>query len=158
MAIPHCARFDQLDGACGQTLERGFVPRLSGGTLQLSMRCSSVHLRPSRSLPVSVRCCTASAAGAPFCANVGAIKVSATRQPNALLHLPFMASPRSFKRNAIDLTSLMICETLSFHPKPDMVLPVALVVGSCIEAAMLDPDLQGTLHLVRRSDIEGDER
>lgn len=52
----------------------------------------------------------------------------------------------------------MIRETLAFHPKPDRVLPVARVVGSRIEAAMLGPDLQGTLHLVRWSDIEGDER
>jgi hypothetical protein len=29
-------------------------PRLSIGTLQLSIRCSSVHFLPSRSLPVSV--------------------------------------------------------------------------------------------------------
>jgi len=35
-------------------LGRGFVPRLSGGTLQLSIRCSSVHFGPSRSLPVRV--------------------------------------------------------------------------------------------------------
>jgi len=34
-------------------LRRGLVPRLSGGTLQLSIRCSSIHFRPSRSLPVS---------------------------------------------------------------------------------------------------------
>jgi hypothetical protein len=33
-------------------LGRGLLPRLSTGTLQLSMRCSSVHFGPSRSLPV----------------------------------------------------------------------------------------------------------
>jgi hypothetical protein len=32
---------------------RGLVPRLSIGTLQLSIRCSSIHFLPSRSLPVS---------------------------------------------------------------------------------------------------------
>ena len=35
-------------------LGRGFVPRLSIGTLQLSIRCSSVHFLPRRSFPVSV--------------------------------------------------------------------------------------------------------
>jgi hypothetical protein len=40
-------------GACGQALGRALVPRLSSGTLQLSIRCSSIHFRPRRSLPVS---------------------------------------------------------------------------------------------------------
>jgi hypothetical protein len=40
-------------GACWQVLGRGLVPRLSIGTLQLSIRCSSIHFLPSRSLPVS---------------------------------------------------------------------------------------------------------
>jgi len=30
------------------------LPRLSAGTLQLSIRCSSIHFLPSRSFPVSV--------------------------------------------------------------------------------------------------------
>jgi len=34
-------------------LDRGLVPRLSIGTLQFSIRCSSIHFFPSRSLPVS---------------------------------------------------------------------------------------------------------
>lgn len=34
-------------------LGRGLVPRLSIGTLQLSIRCSSIHFFPSRSFPVS---------------------------------------------------------------------------------------------------------
>jgi hypothetical protein len=38
---------------CAQLLGRGRAPRLSIGTLQLSIRCSSIHFRPSRSLPVS---------------------------------------------------------------------------------------------------------
>jgi hypothetical protein len=29
------------------------IPRLSIGTLQLSIRCSSIHFLPSRSFPVS---------------------------------------------------------------------------------------------------------
>jgi hypothetical protein len=33
---------------------RGFGPRMSGGTLQLSTRCSSLALRPSRSFAVRV--------------------------------------------------------------------------------------------------------
>jgi len=41
-------------GAWGQVLGRGLVPRLSIGTLQLSIRCSSIHFLPSRSFPVSV--------------------------------------------------------------------------------------------------------
>jgi hypothetical protein len=36
-----------------QVLGRGLVPRLSIGTLQLSIRCSSIHFFPSRSFPVS---------------------------------------------------------------------------------------------------------
>lgn len=35
-----------------QVLGRGLAPRLSIGTLQLSMRCSSIHFLPKRSLPV----------------------------------------------------------------------------------------------------------
>jgi hypothetical protein len=45
---------DHPVGACGQALGRGLLPRLSTGTLQLSIRCSSIHFRPSRSFPVSV--------------------------------------------------------------------------------------------------------
>lgn len=37
----------------GQVSGRGLSPRLSNGTLQLSVRCSSAHLGPRRSLPVS---------------------------------------------------------------------------------------------------------
>jgi len=42
-------------GTWGQVLGRGLVPRLSIGTLQLSIRCSSIHFLPSRSFPVSDR-------------------------------------------------------------------------------------------------------
>src|SRR3954467_13857209 len=45
---------DHRVGMCAQELGRGRVPRLSIGTLQLSIRCSSIHFRPSRSFPVSV--------------------------------------------------------------------------------------------------------
>jgi hypothetical protein len=45
-------------------LGRGLVPRLSIGTLQLSIRCSSIHFLPSRSFPVST-------AGAPSGAAFG---------------------------------------------------------------------------------------
>jgi hypothetical protein len=44
---------DHPDGACGQVLDRGLLPRLSIGTLQLSIRCSSIHFLPMRSFPVS---------------------------------------------------------------------------------------------------------
>jgi hypothetical protein len=37
-----------------QVVDRGAVPRFSVGTLQLSIRCSSIHFLPSRSFPVSV--------------------------------------------------------------------------------------------------------
>jgi hypothetical protein len=40
-------------GIWGQVLGRGLLPRLSIGTLQLSIRCSSIHFLPSRSFPVS---------------------------------------------------------------------------------------------------------
>jgi len=39
----------------GQVADRGLVPRLSIGTRQLSIRCSSVHFGPSRSFPVNRR-------------------------------------------------------------------------------------------------------
>ena len=44
---------DHPIGTCGQALDRGLFPRLSIGTLQLSIRCSSIHFRPMRSFPVS---------------------------------------------------------------------------------------------------------
>jgi hypothetical protein len=44
---------DHPDGICGQVLDRGLLPRLSIGTLQLSIRCSSIHFLPMRSFPVS---------------------------------------------------------------------------------------------------------
>ncbi|WOH48543.1 hypothetical protein [Bradyrhizobium sp. sBnM-33] len=34
-------------------MDRGLLPRLSMGTLQLSIRCSSIHFFPKRSFPVS---------------------------------------------------------------------------------------------------------
>src|SRR5215475_2279129 len=36
-----------------QVSSRGLIPRLSIGTLQLSIRCSSIHFLPKRSFPVS---------------------------------------------------------------------------------------------------------
>jgi hypothetical protein len=41
------------EGECRQLLGRGLLPRLSIGTLQLSIRCSSIHFLPVRSFPVS---------------------------------------------------------------------------------------------------------
>jgi hypothetical protein len=40
-------------GRWGQVPGADLVPRLSIGTLQLSIRCSSIHFLPSRSFPVS---------------------------------------------------------------------------------------------------------
>jgi len=48
-----CIVADHPDGTCGQVLDRGLLPRLSIGTLQLSIRCSSIHFLPMRSFPVS---------------------------------------------------------------------------------------------------------
>jgi hypothetical protein len=45
---------DHPIGVFGQTLGRGLEPRFSNGTLQLSIRCSSIHFLPRRSFPVSV--------------------------------------------------------------------------------------------------------
>jgi hypothetical protein len=36
-----------------QVLDRSLLPRLSIGTLQLSILCSSIHFLPMRSFPVS---------------------------------------------------------------------------------------------------------
>src|SRR5512144_1053138 len=44
---------DHPDGTCRQVLDRSVLPRLSIGTLQLSIRCSSIHFLPMRSFPVS---------------------------------------------------------------------------------------------------------
>jgi hypothetical protein len=46
---------DQPVGAGAQIAGRGLVPRLSTGTLQLSIRCSSINFLPSRSFPVSTQ-------------------------------------------------------------------------------------------------------
>jgi hypothetical protein len=40
-------------GRWGQVPGRDLIPRLSIGTLQLSIRYSSIHFLPSRSFPVS---------------------------------------------------------------------------------------------------------
>jgi hypothetical protein len=49
---------DRLKGHCDKTFAqasgRGFAPRLSKGTLQLSTRCSSIHFPPRRSFAVSI--------------------------------------------------------------------------------------------------------
>ena len=66
-------------GIWGQVLGRGLVPRLSTGTLQLSIRCSSIHFLPSRSFPVSTAGSLngvafgsgRSPAGGPSCADAG---------------------------------------------------------------------------------------
>jgi hypothetical protein len=50
---PYTVVADHPDGTCGQVLDRGLLPRLPIGTLQLSSRCSSIHFLPMRSFPVS---------------------------------------------------------------------------------------------------------
>lgn len=53
MRLPERLQPDLPRRGMGQALGRGLVPRLSIGTLQLSVRCSSIHFLPSRSFPVS---------------------------------------------------------------------------------------------------------
>jgi len=48
-----CDRLINPSETCGQMLGRGLDPCLSTGTLQLSIRCSSIHFLPRRSFPVS---------------------------------------------------------------------------------------------------------
>jgi hypothetical protein len=47
------SREKSADGFHARVLGCGLVPRLSIGTLQLSIRCSSIHFLLSRSFPVS---------------------------------------------------------------------------------------------------------
>jgi hypothetical protein len=47
---PATARYPE--GECRQSTGLGLLPRLSTGTLQLSIRCSSIHFLPIRSFPV----------------------------------------------------------------------------------------------------------
>jgi hypothetical protein len=64
-----------VDGAPAHVSGRGFVPRLSSGTLQLSIRCSSIHFLPRRSLPVRDRGDFGVAiAGSVFCAKAWPVK------------------------------------------------------------------------------------
>jgi hypothetical protein len=53
--------FDQLEGVFEQALGLALLPRFSMGTWQLSIRCSSVHFRPSLSFPVSAGRCVSPA-------------------------------------------------------------------------------------------------
>jgi hypothetical protein len=53
ISTAHVDRIHHPLGVWGQVLGRGLAPRLSIGTLQLSIRCSSIHFFPSRSFPVS---------------------------------------------------------------------------------------------------------
>jgi hypothetical protein len=61
---------------------------LSIGTLQLSMRCSSIHFLPSRSFPVSVPCWTIEfgvgrSSGRAFWAIAGLVRAGNARPGNA---------------------------------------------------------------------------
>src|SRR5882757_4691285 len=60
-------------------------PRLSIGTLQLSIRCSSIHFLPSRSLPVSV---------------AGELAAFGAGWPRGLLSCAFAGCARQAARNA----------------------------------------------------------
>jgi hypothetical protein len=54
IAVVCYRRLGAVLAASPQSSGRGVEPRRSSGTLQLSTRCSSVALPPSRSLPVRV--------------------------------------------------------------------------------------------------------
>jgi hypothetical protein len=59
-------------------VDRGLVPRLSIGTLQLSIRCSSIHFLPRRSLPVRVLAFGVGwSRGEAFCATADNVRQSA---------------------------------------------------------------------------------
>src|SRR6185437_869431 len=62
----------QSGGSFEQAPGRGLLPRLSRGTLQLSIRCSSVHFRPSLSLPVSFGAAALAASAAGLASLAGA--------------------------------------------------------------------------------------
>jgi hypothetical protein len=92
----HVYRNHHPVGTWGQMLRRGLVPRFSIGTLQLSIRCSSIHFFPSRSFPVStsgrlessiaafgVR---GSPAGALSSADAGKVRKSANNEAGNGLH------------------------------------------------------------------------
>jgi len=61
---------------------------MSIGTLQLSIRCSSIHLRPRRSFPVRVRGEAAEIAlgGGAFCATTGDTRKVANNAARDVLH------------------------------------------------------------------------
>ncbi|UPK01131.1 hypothetical protein [Bradyrhizobium sp. 170] len=66
-------------------LDRGLLPRLSIGTLQLSIRCSSIHFLPMRSFPVNdgpLAGAAVSAFGAVWSGCLSCAKAPDTR-PNA---------------------------------------------------------------------------
>jgi hypothetical protein len=64
---------------------------LSAGTLQLSIRCSSIHFLPSRSFPVSVGL-AGFGAGLPAlsCALAGNARQMANKRPSVPLHVDRM--------------------------------------------------------------------
>src|SRR5262245_31791483 len=61
-----------LAGPSAQASGRGLAPRLSSGTLQLSIRCSSIHLLLSRSFPVDGAVAAPTASGAAARSSDGA--------------------------------------------------------------------------------------
>src|ERR1700722_1278699 len=75
-----CGLICHFTGALEQVSGLGLIPRLSAGTLQLSIRCSSDHLGPSRSFPVSAFDWPenwAASSGAAACSRVGSNCASA---------------------------------------------------------------------------------
>jgi hypothetical protein len=115
-------------------LGRGLVPRLSIGTLQLSIRCSSIHFLPSRSLPVSDRSVfdgklaafdVGGSSGLSW-ADAGHVSQIANKETNdglnqgamhGLVNLPSLgATPKA--RRLIER-----CRDQPFHPKPAMRRP-----------------------------------
>jgi hypothetical protein len=86
--VPSSSLIDHPDGTCGQVLGRGLLPRLSIGTLQLSILCSSIHFLPVRSFPVSdgplagtaVSACGAVWSGCLSCAKAADARHTAKRK------------------------------------------------------------------------------
>jgi hypothetical protein len=94
---------DHPVGTCEQVLGRGRAPRLSIGTLQLSIRCSSIHFRPSRSLPVSDAGMLAGAiwSGRASCADVDDVKLMTRSAPDIPPHKNRMTASQTSPLNRV---------------------------------------------------------
>jgi hypothetical protein len=116
----------QLAGSCGQATGLGLEPRLSIGTLQLSIRCSSVHFGPSRSLPVSVAGMSAddAALGAlgvtcrvrRSCADAGSAQATASSEISSDRWIAFMDRSVECGGEADTAGALSRSDSIEIHP------------------------------------------